>query len=219
MTAASEWPALADPSKADPNHRNLGEAFRGLVRCKPKRCPQDRRLAGSQAARQRVHRRASKAALKSERHAQDEWLKKRAEEITGPVVSVQSRQGELFGSDGDDGASDAPAAEWVSITDPSERLAAFASDRSQRPSQRSEADGVLRIYQQRTRALEMLMDLRPPEVILLGVLMLVPEVKPWLLTCRTASSWAGPAGAIRPLRAGKGTDQPEAASEEARERR
>ena len=56
------------------------------------------------------------------------------------------------------------------------RLAAFKSDRAQRPSQRSEADGVLRIFQQRTSALEMLMDLRPPEVILLGVLMLVPEV-------------------------------------------
>ena len=35
---------------------------------------------------------------------------------------------------------------------------------------------MLRIFQQRTHALEMLMDLRPPEVILLGVLMLVPEV-------------------------------------------
>jgi hypothetical protein len=62
------------------------------------------------------------------------------------------------------------------MTDPSERLAAFARDRSQRPSQRSEADGVLGIFRKRTRALEMLMDLRPPEVILLGVLMLVPEV-------------------------------------------
>ena len=59
---------------------------------------------------------------------------------------------------------------------PEKRLAAFASDRSQRPSQRSEADGVLRIYQQRTQALDMLAEIRSPEVILLGVLMLVPEV-------------------------------------------
>ncbi|MGO9465688.1 MAG: helicase-related protein [Isosphaeraceae bacterium] len=174
MLAASEWHALADPSWAIRTtgiwEEHFADWYNGALSDARKSA-----FAGfSPLAREFTDDR--KAVLKSERHAQSEWLKKRAEEISGPVVSNQSRQGELFGSDDDNRASDMPAAEWGSITDPSERLAAFASDRSQRPAQRSEADGVLRIFQQRASALDMLMDIRPPEVILLGVLMLVPEV-------------------------------------------
>lgn len=56
------------------------------------------------------------------------------------------------------------------------KLAAFGSDSSQPPAKRSEADGVLRIYEKRKRLLEALLDLGNPEIVPLGVLMLIPEV-------------------------------------------
>ena len=174
MTTASEWSALADPGKAVRTTGIWDEHFKDWHEQAQDRATKSAAAGFKPLAEQFTDDRSK--SLKSEHNAQKEWLKKRAEEISGSVVSVQSRQGELFGSDGDEGASNTPAAEWASMTDPSERLEAFASDRSQRPSQRSEADGVLGIFRKRTHALEMLMDLRPPEVILLGVLMLVPEV-------------------------------------------
>ena len=174
MTTASEWSALADPGKAVRTTGIWDEHFKDWHEQAQNRATKSAAAGFKPLAEQFTDDRSK--SLKSENNAHKDWLKKRAEEITGSVVSVPSRQGELFGSDGDEKTSGTPAAEWASMTDPSERLAAFASDRSQRPSQRSEADGVLRIFQQRTHALEMLMDLRPPEVILLGVLMLVPEV-------------------------------------------
>ena len=67
-----------------------------------------------------------------------------------------------------------PPSAWIAITDPAERLAAFASDSHQPPSKRSEADGVLRIYRQRTGVLDSLAALGEPEIVPLGVLMLVP---------------------------------------------
>jgi len=174
MTTASEWAALADPGKAVRTTGIWDEFFKDWHEQAQDRATKSAATGFKPLAEQFTDERGK--SLKNEHSAHKEWLKKRAEEITGSVVSVPSRQGELFGSDGDEGTSGTPAAGWASITDPSERLAAFASDRAQRPSQRSEADGVLRIFRQRTHALERLMDLRPPEVILLGVLMLVPEV-------------------------------------------
>jgi len=174
MTTASEWAALADPGKAVRTTGIWDEFFKDWHEQAQDRATKSAAAGFKPLAEQFTDERSK--SLKSENNAQKEWLKKRAEEITGSVVSVSSRQGQFFGSDGDEGTSHTSAAEWASITDPSERLAAFKSDRAQRPSQRSEAEGVLRIYQQRTHTLERLMDLRPPEVVLLGVLMLVPEV-------------------------------------------
>ena len=45
-----------------------------------------------------------------------------------------------------------------------------------RPAERSEAEGVLRIFKQRSAALDRLLDFTPPEMIPLGLLMLIPEV-------------------------------------------
>ena len=64
---------------------------------------------------------------------------------------------------------------WANIADPAERLAAYASDRGQHPARRSEADGVLRLHRQRLQALEARLALGAPEIVPLGVLMLVPE--------------------------------------------
>ena len=56
-----------------------------------------------------------------------------------------------------------------------ERLSAFASDSVQHPARRSEADGVLRIHEQRIKDLDARLALNEPEMVPLGVLMLVPE--------------------------------------------
>ena len=58
-----------------------------------------------------------------------------------------------------------------------QRLAAFHSDREQPAARRAEAEGVLRIQEQRMVHLKRLLDLREPEIVPLGVLMLIPEVK------------------------------------------
>ena len=64
-----------------------------------------------------------------------------------------------------------------SSADPAAHLAAFGSDGGQSPAKRSEADGVLRIHEKRKKILDALLDLGQPQIVPLGVLMLVPEVK------------------------------------------
>jgi hypothetical protein len=54
-------------------------------------------------------------------------------------------------------------------------LAAFGSDGGQLPAKRSEADGVLRIHEKRKKILDALLDLGQPQIVPLGVLMLMPE--------------------------------------------
>jgi hypothetical protein len=111
--------------------------------------------------------------LSRERGNQDEWLKKRTEEITGAPTVVLAVQQNLF--DTQPRAVDStPTAAWQSIVDPAQRLTAFHADRAQTPAARSEAEGVLRIYQQRIDHLDRVADLRDPDVIPLGVLMILP---------------------------------------------
>jgi hypothetical protein len=116
-----------------------------------------------------------KKALQREFVNVEDWLKKRAEEVTGTSVAPASVQKSLF--DSGDTVPDAPVAEWHSIKDPAKRLAAFHSDRQQSAAARAEAEGVLRIHEQRIGLLNRLLDLRKPEIVPLGVLMLIPEAK------------------------------------------
>jgi hypothetical protein len=110
-----------------------------------------------------------------------EWLGLRAREITGSDVTAIS-QIDLFAEPsaqtGDQGQErlSAPPGRWIQITDPAERLAGFASDPTQPGKKRFEAEGVLKLYQQRQNILAIRMDLKEPIVDLLGVLMIVPEV-------------------------------------------
>lgn len=92
------------------------------------------------------------------------------------MASATTFQRDLFGRDSDQSESRTVLPEWASVTDPEQRLAAFGADRAQPSSKRSEAEGILRLYRQRSQVLDMLGDLRSPEVIPLGVLMLIPEV-------------------------------------------
>ena len=72
----------------------------------------------------------------------------------------------------------APAVAWVRLTNPAERLAAFTADGTQPRRERTEAETVLRLYRKRTADLAARLDFRVPEIIPLGLLMLVPESAP-----------------------------------------
>lgn len=101
------------------------------------------------------------------------WLAQRTREIASEELPTAVQMG-LF--DSESGAPDSRAVRaWASLTDPAERLAAFAADRSQPPAHRSEADGVLRIFRQRLADLEARLALGPAEIVPLGLLMLVPD--------------------------------------------
>ena len=119
----------------------------------------------------KAHVKEREGALKQERQDQDEWLRKRAEEITGTGVTT-AIQPTLFDAQ-DPAGHRLPA--WQTIDAPADRLASFATDGNQPPAKRSEADGVLRIYRQRMAVLDSLSALGDPEVIPLGVLVLVPR--------------------------------------------
>lgn len=110
--------------------------------------------------------------IEKERAIQTEWLKQRSQEITGTEVEI-SVQTSLFDMPTDN--EPVPQSTWMSITDPIERLALFATDTTQSVRLRSEADGVLRIYRQRLTMLESKLALQAPSVLPLGVLMLVPN--------------------------------------------
>jgi superfamily II DNA or RNA helicase len=113
-------------------------------------------------------------SLAAEQEAQKQWLVKRAEEISGKS-SGEVQLGLLNQPKARSGDGSSPPA-WWSTSDPEKRLAAFGSDANQTPAKRSEADGVLRIHAKRQKILDALLDLGQPQVVPLGVLMLVPEV-------------------------------------------
>lgn len=68
-----------------------------------------------------------------------------------------------------------PQASWMPVNDPAERLAKFYADSSQAHAARSEADGVLRLYRQRAGDLANRMTVHEPEIVPVGLLMIVPE--------------------------------------------
>ncbi len=111
--------------------------------------------------------------LEAERARQDEWLRQRTNELLPTIRLPVPQQLDLFSILPSEPTPAHPA--WATLADPTERLAAFATDPAQPPRARSEAEGVLRIYRQRLRDLEARLDLRPPEIVPIGVLMVVPE--------------------------------------------
>jgi hypothetical protein len=113
--------------------------------------------------------------LQIEQNEIKKWIEQRAREITGDLTAIPIQPG-LFQTGGTIQTGQKPITPpWSSQTDPLERLAVFATDRFQHPSKRSEADGVLRIYNQRLESLNARLTLNKPEVLSLGVLMLVPK--------------------------------------------
>lgn len=99
-----------------------------------------------------------------ERRDLDDWLRARTEALCGQVKQVQA---DLFG-----GVGELPS--WATATDPAERLAGFATDGSNPPAARREADGVLRLHRKRLQELEARAQSRVLEPQPLGMLLLVP---------------------------------------------
>jgi superfamily II DNA or RNA helicase len=112
-------------------------------------------------------------ALAKEQAELDAWLAVRAKQITGDPQPV-AVQAQLFSQEE---ATTSPQAAWPAITDPAERLVKFYADSSRPHAARSEADGVLRLYRQRIKDLASRMNVLDPEIVPVGLLMIVPETE------------------------------------------
>jgi hypothetical protein len=169
---AESWAEMTDPQKAIRTTDLWNDHFEGWGDGARQQATQAALEGFRPIAEAFIEQRTE--SLQREREAQQEWLNRRAQEITGTGVTEGRQLGLFDEPTGGDGKGPPPAP-WQTIEDPAERLAAFASDSNQPPSKRSEADGVLRIYRQRTGILDSLTALGEPEIIPLGVLMLIPE--------------------------------------------
>jgi superfamily II DNA or RNA helicase len=168
-----DWSALADPASAIRTTDLWKTHFAAWGTQAQEQALSAARTGFTSAAKQFVDER--RKALEREQANQADWLKKRVEEVTRTSTARSSVQGSLFDLVGTAAAPATPA--WQTITDPQHRLAAFHADRQQPASARAEAEGILRIYEQRMGYLNRLLKLGDPEIIPLGVLMLIPEVK------------------------------------------
>ena len=99
--------------------------------------------------------------LDEEQRRLDDWLKGRADEICGPAKDEGPT---LF----DEGV---PAAQRI----PFERLQQFFARQASGSKVRAEAEAVLRAYERRQVKIQERRELRDPEVVPLGLLMLVPR--------------------------------------------
>ena len=169
---ADEWSKLADPDRAIRTTDLWETHFEGWADDAASEASTQAADAFNPMSAQFVDDRSR--TLEKERSGQREWMTRRAEEITGTTGKPAEIQRGLFDADG--ALADATQnPDWLSIEDPAERLAAFHGDRSLPPAKRVEADGVLRIYQQRIAVLDRLTELGNPEMVPLGVLMLLPD--------------------------------------------
>jgi hypothetical protein len=113
-----------------------------------------------------------RADLEKEQADLEKWLRQRSEDITGEQA-IAAEQMYLEGLVKE--APPRPA--WLSLSDPRERLAAYVADGSRPPSRRSEADGVVRLYELRSADLGARLTMNPSEIVPLGMLMLIPKGK------------------------------------------
>jgi hypothetical protein len=113
------------------------------------------------------------AELKREVEYQEGWLADRSREIA-IWTQPEAEQGGLFTSPAE--SQPVIIRDWASTTDPQSRLEGFCKDPSQSAKKRSEADAALRVYRTRVADLKSRLEFQAPEVIRLGLLMILPEV-------------------------------------------
>ena len=166
---ASQWSAMADP---ECGIRTVQVWERHFARWAGSAQATCRSAAAAQfAGIAKEYAGIRRTAVEKEHGELDSWLAVRAKEITGDVHS-SAVQTQLFVA----GQPEAPPqAAWADVTDPAERLARFYADSTQAHAARSEADGVLRLYRQRIADLDAHIQLLEPEIVPLGLLMIVPE--------------------------------------------
>ena len=170
--SADRWSHLADANKAIRTTDLWKDHFAGWAAGAAEMAKQSATACFRPIAQEFIDQR--RQSLRAEQDAQEQWLAKRAEEITGTKDSPAERG--LFDQPPGRPGDAAPTPAWRSLTGPQQRLAAFGSDGGQSPAKRSEADGVLRIHEKRRKILGALLALGEPQIVPLGVLMLLPEV-------------------------------------------
>lgn len=156
----ADWLRLADSSRALPGKGQWDKHFATWASTRPD--------AVTACARQRFDALVAKwrpsldETLDGERRAIAEWVRTRALELCGPVQAQRS----LFET--------TSAPRWQTLTDPAERLAAFATDGANSSAQRGDARTVTELYRRRREALERRAALDAPSIVPLGMLLLVP---------------------------------------------
>jgi len=115
---------------------------------------------------------ARRRDLGAERGRLDDWLYQLAETIA-PRGVASALQLDLFAQSAD--RVPRTTRPWQEIIEPRERLAAFHLDRSAPPRLRGDAEHALRIFTQRSNDLDACLAMRAPELLSLGVLMLLPS--------------------------------------------
>lgn len=169
---AERWLPYLDPKKAIRTSGIWDKSFKAWGEAARTRAEETARVEFRPLARFFVENR--KKILETEKRRQQEWLAQRAKEIA-PEPEQRTVQVDLFEHVEPASAGTVSAGAWASKNDPVERLAGFAADAAQPPSKRSEADGVLRIYRQRSKTLEQQLALSEPEIMPLGMLMIIPD--------------------------------------------
>jgi len=170
LAAPSDWLADAQPDRAIPT---AGVWERVFARWSDAARETAIRVAGegfSPIAEAYMQER--RKTLAGEVEALRQWLRDRIDTVI-PKDSSGVAQKSLFEPAADTQATTRP--DWWQIKDPTDRLAGFALDRSQPPHLRSAAESVLTIYRQRSDELRSRQEMTQPEVVPLGLLMLVPE--------------------------------------------
>jgi ERCC4-related helicase len=173
MSDAAEWLPLAAPERALTTTGLWEQHFAGWAGDQAVHAPA---VAAARAAFEPIAREFTqerRADLDRERRDLDAWLASRATALTG-TTGAQFVQQDLGITETASGPG-ATAATWMRLTNPAERLAAFSADGTQPRSARTEAETVLRLHRKRSDDLTARLDFRAPEVIPLGVLMLVPD--------------------------------------------
>lgn len=114
-----------------------------------------------------------------ERERQLGWLRQRCLDIIGNRVPA-AEQFDFLATPSNGRAahrSQRPFPQWHQLADPLEKLAAFASDSMQPSALRHAADTVLRIFRQRMAELEARAQILSPDLVPVGMLMILPLEK------------------------------------------
>jgi len=167
--SGDEWAPLRDPSKAI----RTGDLWQRHFASWGEAAGDPAKAAALEAfqpiAKVLIAERAK--SLNAEKRRQEEWLAQRCGDLVDEARQAPKEAPTFF----DAVPVRPPSQDWLTLSAPRKRLAALGSDRSVHPKLRGEAETVLRIDEERMARLEAALDLGQPEILPLGLLMLVPE--------------------------------------------
>jgi superfamily II DNA or RNA helicase len=163
IDAPAEWLRYAAPDRAITPDRVWQDHFAAWV---PMRSPHAERLAHNIMQRIADHVvQARRAAADRDTQNLERWLKLRADDICGVW---QSRTADLFGA-----APDGPV--WKLLSQPLDRLAAYAAGADNPPPKRREANSAVSVFRDRIKEQTHRLALSVPRLRTIGMLMLMPE--------------------------------------------